>query len=341
MIYKAKAPLRLGLAGGGTDVSPYSDLYGGAIVNATISLYAHCCISKKDNNLIVVKAHHLPTTFTYPNNNNLPIDGCLDLAKGVYNCLQQDYPFTHEGLEISTSVDAPLGSGLGTSSTLVVAILGAFTEMLQLPLSKYDIAFYAYKIERTYLKFAGGKQDQFTAVFGGINFMQFHQNNSVIVEPIIINDDKLKALQTNLLLYYTQSSRDSGLIIEEQQQNVFKNNTASIEAMHQLKKQALEMKQALEGEPINKIGYILDYGFKYKQKMASNITNDTINTLYTTALQAGATGGKISGAGGGGFMFFYCPNNTKNHVIEALKNLGGNHQPYNFENRGLLSWKEY
>ncbi|MFY8128104.1 MAG: dehydrogenase [Chitinophagaceae bacterium] len=340
MKFKAKAPLRLGLAGGGTDVSPYSNLYGGAIINATISLYAHCTITTTNSDAIVIKAHHTTQVFCYNNTKELPINGCLDLAKGVYNCLQKDYDFLHNGLEISTNVDAPIGSGLGTSSTLVVAILGAFNEMLNLKLDKHKLAAYAFKIEREYLKFAGGKQDQYTAVFGGLNFMQFFEDNSVIVEKITISEKSLETLQHNLLLYYTQSTRDSGLIIEEQQQNVLQQKASSIEAMHQLKKQAFEMKSIFCNDDIDSIGKILDFGYKHKQQMASNITNETINYIYATALKAGATGGKISGAGGGGFMFFYCPNNTKAAVEKALQQLGGNIQNYSFVQQGLTSWQE-
>jgi D-glycero-alpha-D-manno-heptose-7-phosphate kinase len=340
MKFKAKAPLRLGLAGGGTDVSPYSNLFGGAIVNATISLYAHCTITKNTSNKIVIKAHHTSDFFCYENLNELPIDGCLDLAKGVYNCLIKDYGFKHNGLEISTKVDAPIGSGLGTSSTLVVAILGAFCKMLDITLTPYELAAYAYKIERVYLKFAGGKQDQYTAVFGGINFMQFLENDTVLVEKILVEKNALQKLEDNLLLYYTQSSRNSGLIIEEQQQNVIQQITSSIQAMHQLKKQALEMKTVFITNDIDAIGNILDFGFKHKQQMANNITNETIDKLYSIALQAGATGGKISGAGGGGFMFFYCPNNTKKNVQQALQQFGGNVQPYCFVHDGLTSWIE-
>jgi D-glycero-alpha-D-manno-heptose-7-phosphate kinase len=340
MKYKAKAPLRLGLAGGGTDVSPYSDLYGGAIVNATISLYAHCEITATNTNKIIVKAHHTSNVFCYENTKQLPIDGCLDLAKGVYNCLQKDYEFEHAGLQISTSVDAPIGSGLGTSSTLVVAILGAFVKMLNLKFTQHNLALYAYNIERNYLKFAGGKQDQYTAVFGGINFMQFFDKDKALIERLEVKEQKLLQLQQNLLLYYTQSTRDSGLIIEEQQQNVIQKKEASIEAMHQLKKQAFEMKAIFAKDEIDAVGNLLDFGFTYKQKMASNITNVTIDNLYKTALNAGATGGKISGAGGGGFMFFYCPNNTKAKVIQALQQIGGNQQDYSFVNQGLISWVE-
>ncbi|MDE3145764.1 MAG: dehydrogenase, partial [Bacteroidota bacterium] len=173
MIYRSKAPLRLGLAGGGTDVSPYSDEFGGAILNATISLYATASIEPLNENKIIIEALDRKEEQRFELINELPIDGKLDLVKGVYNRIQKDYAAIKNGFRLSTFVDAPAGSGLGTSSTLVVAIIGAFVEMLNLPLGDYDIAHYAYDIERNDLGLAGGKQDQYAATFGGVNFMEF------------------------------------------------------------------------------------------------------------------------------------------------------------------------
>src|SRR5690606_1850930 len=235
----------------------------------------------------------------------LPLNGHLDLLKGVYNRIQKDYPFEKKGIKLSTYVDAPAGSGLGTSSTLVVAIVGAFAEMLQLPLGEYDIAHYAYDIERKDLQLAGGRQDQYAATFGGVNFMEFYSDDKVIVNPLRIRQRYLDELENNLLLYYTSTSRESAKIIEEQSQNVVKRNQSSIEAMHQLKEQAQLMKEALLKGQLEQIGHILDIGFEQKRRMASGINNQLIDDIYYAAKSAGATGGKISGAGGGGFMIFY------------------------------------
>ncbi len=338
MIYRSKAPLRIGLAGGGTDVSPYSDLYGGAILNITISLSAHANIEPIEGNEIIIEAYDRKERQAFPLSNSLPIDGVLDLAKGVYNRIQKDYPFAPKALKISTSVDAPAGSGLGTSSTLVVAILGAFVEMLKLPLGDYDIAHYAYDIERNDLKLSGGKQDQYAATFGGVNFMEFYEDNKVIVNPLRIRTQYLHELENNLLLFYTDTSRESAKIIDEQSKNVNDKNATSIEAMHKLKEQAQQMKVALLKGTLNDIGTILDYGFQQKRLMASNISNASIEQLYSTAIAAGATGGKISGAGGGGFMIFYCPANTRYHVIEALQKCSGYLREYSFTKLGLQTW---
>jgi len=339
MIFRSKAPLRIGLAGGGTDVSPYADLHGGAILNVTISLSAYASIELLNNMEIIVEALDRKEQQRFPFANELPINGELDLLKGVYNRIRKDYDFPKTGFRLSTFVDAPAGSGLGTSSTLVVAILGAFVEMLKLPLGDYDIAHLAYEIERYDLKLAGGRQDQYAATFGGVNYMEFYENDKVIVNPLRIRSQYLNELENNLVLYFTSTSRESATIIKEQVSNVNNKNEKSIEAMHQLKDQAVMMKEALLKGRLNEFGEILDYGFRQKRLMAANISNSRIEEIYEAAKQAGATGGKISGAGGGGFMIFYCPGNTNHLVKEALLAFGGEVKKYSFIKHGLASWQ--
>ncbi|MGC4235584.1 MAG: dehydrogenase [Niabella sp.] len=338
MIHRSKAPLRIGLAGGGTDVSPYCDEFGGAILNATISLNANATIEITGDNRITLEAFDRDEREVFDWAGELPLNGHLDLLKGVYNRIQKDYPFQKTGFKLSTYVDAPAGSGLGTSSTLVVAIVGAFAEMLQLPLGEYDIAHYAYDIERNDLKLAGGRQDQYAATFGGVNFMEFYKDDKVIVNPLRIRQRYLDELENNLLLYYTSTSRESAKIIEEQSKNVTEKKQTSIDAMHELKHQAQMMKEALLKGQLYEIGHILNIGFEQKRKMAAGINNQLIDDIYSAAKASGATGGKISGAGGGGFMIFYCPGNTKYKVQQALDKFGGVNRNYQFTKHGLKTW---
>jgi len=338
MIYRSRAPLRIGLAGGGTDVSPYSDEFGGAILNTTISQYALASIEPIEENGIILQALDRKEEQRFEWSSELPINGTLDLLKGVYNRIQKDYGLPLTNFRLSTYVDAPAGSGLGTSSTLVVAIIGAFAEMLKLPLGEYDIAHYAFEIERQDLGLAGGKQDQYAATFGGVNFMEFYGGDKVIVNPLRIKQEYLSELENNLVLYFTSTSRESATIIKEQQKNVLDKNEKSIEAMHQLKEQARMMKEALLKGRLHEFGEVLDFGFQQKRKMAHNISNLHIENIYEAAKKAGATGGKISGAGGGGFMTFYCPGNTRYKVIETLNTFGGEVKPYQFTSHGLTTW---
>lgn len=337
MIYRSKAPLRIGLAGGGTDVSPYSDMFGGAILNATISLYARAAIEPISEKKVIFECadrkEDLVCEAVFP----LPIDGRLDVLKGVINRVAKDYGLP-SGFKLTTFVDAPAGSGLGTSSTLVVAVLGAFAEWLKLPLGEYDMAHLAYAIEREDLKHAGGKQDQYAATFGGVNFMEFYDGDKVIVNPLRIKDRYLDELENNLVLYYTSTSRLSSSIISEQQKNVHEKKESSIEAMHHLKEQAIMMKEALLRGTIDRIGEILDFGFQHKKNMAQGITNTQLDDIYEAAKRAGASGGKISGAGGGGFMIFYCPGNCRYKVVDALNAFGGQVKQYHFTHHGINTW---
>src|SRR5690242_8123717 len=338
MIYRSKAPLRIGLAGGGTDVSPYSDQFGGAILNATVSLFAYANLELLHENKITVEALDRNETQEFDLADQLTIDGTLDLLKGVYNRIYKDYLLPTSGFRLSTFVDAPAGSGLGASSTLVVAIRGAFVEWLKLPLGDYDIAHYAYQIERNDLKLTGGKQDQYAAMFGGVNFMEFYEDDKVIVNPLRIKSQYLHELENNLVLYFTDTSRESAFIIDEQVKNVNSKNEKSIGAMHRLKDQARMMKEALLKGKLDEFGAILDFGFQHKRNMAHNISNSRIEEIYDAARKAGATGGKISGAGGGGFMIFYCPGNTHHAVIDELKKFGGEVKNYTFTKHGLFTW---
>ncbi|MEE0894856.1 MAG: dehydrogenase [Bacteroidales bacterium] len=339
MIIRSKAPLRLGLAGGGTDVSPFSDIYGGCILNATISLFAYCDIIPRNDNRIVMITEDRGERFESESMKELPLDGNLDILKAIYNRVVKDFDLPPLSFELHTFVDAPAGSGLGTSSTLVVAVLGAFVQWLRLPLAEYDIAALAYSIERIDLRLAGGKQDQYAATFGGFNFMEFYAENKVIVNPLRIKESIMNELSRNLVLFYTSTSRSSADIIERQQKNVVANNTQSIEAMQQLKKQAVLMKEALLRNELDKIGDILNLGWEYKRQMAKGISTDLFEDVYKAALNAGARGGKISGAGGGGYIFFYCPDCVRYTVIEALSNFGGKVRRFEFTKQGLQTWQ--
>jgi D-glycero-alpha-D-manno-heptose-7-phosphate kinase len=332
------APLRIGLAGGGTDVSPYSDLYGGAVLNATVNLFAYASIIPKSDGKIVLRSVDRQETEILDATNELELNGKLDLLKGIYNRMVRDYSKKPLSFELTTSVDAPPGSGLGSSSTLVTAVVGAFMEWLNLPLGEYDIARLSYQIERIDLNYAGGKQDQYAATFGGVNFMEFFADDKVIVNPLRIKEEVLKELAFNMILYYTGTSRLSSKIIEKQQQSIRDKSEISVNAMHKTREMAVLMKEALLKNELNRLGEIMNQGWEFKKQMASDISNPFIDEIYKTAMNAGAIGGKISGAGGGGFMFFFCPGNTRYQIIEDLSKFGGNIRPFQFTKSGLRCW---
>ncbi len=339
MLFRAKAPLRIGLAGGGTDVSPYCDLYGGAVLNATISLYAHAAIQPLPGGAeITFEAADRAESVVHPFGPEVPVGKGLALAAGVYNRLVREYGPVPSAFRLTTYVDAPAGSGLGSSSTLVVAIIGAFAEWLRLPLGEYDIAQLAYNIERRDLGMAGGRQDQYAATFGGFNFMEFYAADRVIVNPLRIKAPYRHELEQALLLYFTDTSRLSSTIIEAQKKNVEEKSAASIDAMHAVKEGAQQLKEALLLGRVDHIGAILDEGFLQKKRMAQGISNTRLDAIYEKAKAAGATGGKISGAGGGGFMMFYCPGTVRHAVRAALEGEGGTVRPFDFVEHGLVTW---
>jgi D-glycero-alpha-D-manno-heptose-7-phosphate kinase len=341
MIIRSKAPLRIGLAGGGTDVSPYSELFGGAVLNATIDLYAYASLEPLANGKIEFVNDGEGTGMMLDSDESLDLQKCRDfeLFAGVYNRVVREFKTGPLSFRLTSHIEAPQGSGLGTSSTIVVSLLGAFVEWLGLPLGQYDIAHLAYEIERIDLTMSGGKQDQYAATFGGINYLEFFGQDKVIVNPLQLKPEVLFELEHCLLLYFTDTRRLSAGIIDEQVRNVNEKNTKSVDAMHRLKEQAQQMKERLLKGDLNGFGDILKFGWLNKKQMASSISNQVIDAVYDKALENGATGGKISGAGGGGFMFFYCPGVTKIKVARAIQTLGGKVHPFKFTQQGLVTWK--
>jgi D-glycero-alpha-D-manno-heptose-7-phosphate kinase len=338
MIIRSKAPLRLGLAGGGTDVSPYADMYGGSILNATINMFAHTTIIPTDDDTIHLEAMDMEVSESHHSAEYLEPTGKLALLKGVYNRMVKDFIQKPLSFKLHTCVDAPPGSGLGSSSTLVVSIIGAFAEWQNLPLGEYDIAHLAYEIERVDLGLAGGRQDQYAATFGGFNFMEFYKDDKVIVNPLRIKQKFAAELEHNLVLFYMGTSRESAKIIEKQTHNITSNQSEALEATHRLKEQSLRMKEAVLKGEIDRIGEILHYGWESKKMMAKGISNPEIDEIYSTALANGATGGKISGAGGGGFFFFYCPNVQRHQLIKGLSKFNVKPQHYHFTRKGLYTY---
>lgn len=337
-IVRSRAPLRLGLAGGGTDVSPYCDTYGGAILNATINLFARTTLEPAPAGKIILDARDLDAYEELESAGELETTGPLKLLKGVYNRIIKDYQLPPLSLKMTTYVDVPKGSGLGSSSTIVTSIIGAFAEWLNLPLGEYEIAHLAYEIERLDLGLAGGRQDQYAATFGGFNFMEFYAQDKVIVNPLRIKPEYKNELEFNLLLYYTGTSRESANIIDIQRSNFTAGAEATLQAAHGLKEQAIRMKEAILRGQLHEIGLILDYGWEQKKRMAQGISNTRIDDIYGAARAAGAIGGKISGAGGGGFFTIFCPGTSRFKVQRALESFGGQFLPYQFTEEGMISW---
>ena len=339
MIHRSRAPLRLGLAGGGTDVSPYSDEFGGGVLNATINLYSYCTLLPRADGGLCFEATDRDETFTAPATAAVALDGVLPLHKAIYNRVVREF---HHGkplpCRLVTYSDAPAGSGLGTSSTMAVAILGAFSEWLKLPLGEYELAHIAFEVERLELGLAGGKQDQYAAAFGGFNFMEFAAGDRVIVNPLRIRPSTLNELQASLILYHTGVSRDSARIISEQIRNVFARDAGSLNAMHAVKADAVCMKEHLLKGELAEFARILGRSWTAKKQMATVISNPEIEAVFTVALAAGARSGKVSGAGGGGYIMFMIDPCRREELVRALGVFPGQVQRFQFTATGVEMW---
>jgi D-glycero-alpha-D-manno-heptose-7-phosphate kinase len=338
MIYRSKAPLRLGLAGGGTDTSPYCDLHGGCVINATIDLYAYSTIVPRNDNNTYLHSIDRGVSCKLTNNHLSSIHDSLLLHEACLQRITSDFTDKSLSFDLYTYVDAPAGSGLGTSSTLTVSILGAFKEWLKLPLGEYDLAKLAYEVERLDLGLLGGKQDQYAATFGGFNFMEFSQDGNVIVNPLNLSKETVEELSSNLLLYFTGKSRKSAEIIDSQSKNIKSNKLSSIEGMHDLKSQTFSMKEALLTGSLDNLGNILDRSWQAKKRLANDVSSNLIDQIYVEAVENGALGGKVTGAGGGGFMMFFCPEVSKYKVAKEILKYGGEVKRFEFTDKGQYSW---
>lgn len=339
MLVRSKAPLRLGLAGGGTDVSPYSDTYGGCVLNATLDMYAHTTIEPHTEQSVEFLAKDLQQSWIGSSRAPVIVGGELKLHKAIHARVVKDFlggqPLP---VRVTTYSDAPPGSGLGTSSTMVVSILAAYQEYLKLPLGDYDLAHLAFDIERNDCKLSGGKQDQYAATFGGVNFMEFSSVDKVIINPLRIREPILNELHARLLLYYTGQSRESAKIIDEQIASVKSESTVSVDSMHELKRIAYEMKELLLKNDLDGVTRLFRESWIAKKRMAKSISNSTIDGAAELAMGAGAQAVKVSGAGGGGFMMIFVDPAQKLDVQRSLAESEGHFVKFNFTHQGVQSW---
>lgn len=340
MIVRSRAPLRLGLAGGGTDVSPYCDEFGGFVMNVTIDKYAYATVDDSpDGNVHLMCLDTGVGEAIRPDSVDLA-EGRLQLMKGVYRRVVAQYLGGRApAVRIRAHSDAPPGSGLGSSSTMVVALVTAFAEYFGLPLGEYEIAQLAYSIERKDLQLSGGKQDQYAASFGGFNFMEFYAEDRVVVNPLRIKDWICAELESSLVLYFTGVSRASAQIIDEQSRNVREGRQGSVDAMHRLKEEASHMKEALLRGDLVRLAEVMQAGWQAKKNSAASISNPAIDAVECLAFKNGARAAKVSGAGGGGFMMFVCDPSDRVRLVRALRGAGGTVYDSHFTPYGATSWK--
>jgi D-glycero-alpha-D-manno-heptose-7-phosphate kinase len=337
MKIRSKAPLRLSFGGGGTELSPYAEMFGGEVLNATISMFAHVYLEEIQGQIIFEATDMgLKDVFKIGEIE----EGCktLKLHYGVYKVMINRF---NQGVDIpmfvKTYCDAPIGSGLGSSSTLTVALIEAFNRLLSLALDEYQIASLAYEIERIELNLSGGKQDQFASAFGGINYIEF-SNNQVVVNSLRLRDWISAELESRILLFYTGKSRESANIIESQVNSMSENSNLIFDKMHAIKENARAMKVSLLKGDIDTFGQILHESWLLKRSTDQKVSNPSIDAMYETALSKGAIGGKISGAGGGGFFMFICKADKTYEVAKSIQTNEGVFYPIVLTKVGASSW---
>ena len=336
---RARAPLRLGLAGGGTDLSAYCDAYGGAVLNATIDLFAFAHIAASHDGRLTFRARDLGAEEAFDPRRISLGDGQLRLHRGVYRrfvkegWLDPDLCFT-----LSTTSDAPAGSGLGSSSALVVAMVEALRSALALPMTRYEVARIAYEIERVDLALAGGRQDQYAAAFGGVNFLEFLPTDQVVVNPLRLGRPELNEVEASLVICFSGRSRQSDVIIKDQIRGLDEIGGPALSAMHRLKEEALAMKFALLEGDVCEVARILNDSFRAKKATAAGISTPEIDRLFAIASLNGALGGKVSGAGGGGFLMFCTDPENRYRLVSALNAAGGSARAVKFTFEGTEAW---
>jgi D-glycero-alpha-D-manno-heptose-7-phosphate kinase len=330
--FRARAPLRISLCGGGTDVSPYPEEHGGMVLSATINQYAYASLRPRRDSRLTLASLDYDVVARYDHPRRMKLDGNLDLIKAVVRAFK-----VRRGADLWVHSDAPPGSGLGSSSTLVVALIGVMSEWLGRPMPDYDVAELAYRIERVDLGLAGGRQDQYASAFGGFNFIEFNADGTV-VNPLRIRTDVLNELEYRLLLCYMGQTRQSAKIIERQTAAYRAGQASVVEALRRLKSETLEMKKALLLGKVDALGELLHQAWESKKNLDEGISNSHVDRLYRLARREGAIGGKMPGAGGGGYFLLLTRFDRKHRVAAVLEKHGGQVVPFQFERRGLVTW---
>lgn len=334
-IFRAKAPLRISFAGGGTDVSPFPEERGGAVLNCTIDKYAYATLtSRPGKGRVRVQSLDFDVAAEYRTPRDFVYDGELDLVKATLKGFHR----ADSDWEIFLHSDAPPRTGLGSSSTMVVALVTLFARYLKIPLTTYELAERAFRIERVDLGDPGGRQDQYAAAFGGFNFIEF-LGSTTVVNPLRIDPEVLNELSYRLMLCYTGVTRFSGDIIERQTRSFRERRRDTVEALEETKRLAFSMKKELLTGNLDEMGHLLHEGWEAKKRLTKGISNLKIDRFYSRARAAGALGGKLTGAGGGGYLLLFCDFRRRQEVAKAVVASGGRVMDFSFSPEGAQSWR--
>lgn len=313
-----RSPVRISFAGGGTDLPTYYEQFGGAVLSMAINKYFYTILGKRTDGRIQVISSDLRIFETWRDIATMQVNGSgLEIPLAVLKELGCDI-----SVDLFLASEIPPGTGLGSSASVCVNMVKTVTSYLQLHLSKHELAERAFHIARNVLGRHVGKQDEYAAAFGGLNLITFHRDGSTDVSPLDLAPETMTELQQNLMLFFTGSAHHSWTILEDQEKSTRDQNSAATKALHEVRRLTQDMREALEKSDIHQFGSLLDKAWNAKKKISSKISNSRIDRLYQVARQNGALGGKITGAGGGGFLLLCCDPQCQSEVRRALSTEG-------------------
>ena len=310
-----RSPVRISFGGGGTDLPAYYEEYGGTVLSVAINKYFYTTLGRRTDGRVQVISSDLRAFETWHNIAGMSVRGsALEIPLAVLKDLDCDV-----SVDLFLASEIPPGTGLGSSASVCVNMVKTLTTYLHRPLSKHELAERAFHIAHNVLGKFVGKQDEYAAAFGGLNFISFLPDGSTVLEPLDLEAAVLRELQSNLMLFFTGSSHDSWNILLEQDKSTRTHDRSTLEALHEVKALAIRMRQALWQGELHQFGKLLHEGWQSKRRISSKISTPRIDQLYALALNHGAVGGKITGAGGGGFLLLYCEPPYQSAVREAMK----------------------
>lgn len=325
-----RSPVRISFAGGGTDLPAYYEQFGGAVLSAAINKYFYTILGKRDDNRIQIISSDLRVFETWDGMAALKIEGSgLEIPVAVLTDLGHDI-----SIDLFLASEIPPGTGLGSSASVCVNLIKTLTTYLHQPLSKQELAERAFRVARHVLHRHVGKQDEYAAAFGGLNFITFHRDGTTQVEAIEVSPEILQELQQNLMLFFTGSAHHSWTILEEQENSTRSHRGAALTALHAMREQCEQMRKLIQTGDLRSVGMLLDEAWQAKKKVSERISNSRIDQLYALARESGALGGKITGAGGGGFLMLYCEPAHQDEVRVALAARGLHQMVFAFDFQG-------
>ena len=325
-----RSPVRISFGGGGTDLPSYYEKFGGVVLSTAINKYFYTILTKRSDDKIQVISSDLRIIETWEDISGMKAVGsALSIPLAVMKYLDMQTP-----LNLFLASEIPPGTGLGSSASVCVNILKALAVYTQLPITKHDLAEKAFHITHDVLGMGVGKQDEYAAAYGGLNYISFNPDGSTVVDPLELPSEVLRELQSNLMLFFTGASHNSWTILKSQEDATRMSQGVAMESLHQIRQLAGKMRSALQAGSLQEFGCLLDEAWNAKRRVSDKISDSRIDHLYETALQNGALGGKITGAGGGGFLLLYCERDRQQKVRDALGSEGLHELVFEFDFQG-------